>query len=255
MYSSQESRIELAKQISLNSDLYAIDLPNSYRQEGDGWITTFTGHPFAILNDILLFHNRLEVVDESLAVLEERKVPAQIKVIGPAQSLIPRLIERGYEFKYTTPLMVWRPQDSINNFQLRKDLFIRRLEKHETELVWDVYQDVYGMPDQAKSAFTSMFLKNDKDFTYALYKNEDLVSLVTAMHDGDFVGIWGMGTPTKFQKNGYGAQLLSEVMRIHANLGARTFALYASPAGKPLYDKLKWITIEYIPHFGLVKKS
>ncbi len=38
-------------------------------------------------------------------------------------------------------------------------------------------------------------------------------------------------------------------------MGGKLFGLFASDAGKPLYDKLQWQTIEYIPHYGLAEEK
>ncbi len=66
----------------------------------------------------------------------------------------------------------------------------------------------------------------------------------------DTVGIWSMGTPTAHQKNGYGLQLLSYVMKIHKEMGAKNFFLHATVAGKFLYDKAGWITLDYFPYLA-----
>jgi len=77
-----------------------------------------------------------------------------------------------------------------------------------------------------------------------------MVSVVTAMVYENSVGVWNMGTPTKHQKNGYGKELLSYVMKSHKNMGVQEFFLYASSAGKFLYDKCGWITLDYWPYLS-----
>lgn len=252
MYSTQEARTELAFTLAKNAFTYMQAAKKKHWQVGEGWVTTLSGEPYEMLNEVLLFGANPDSVDEALAVLAEKEVPAYIKVIGPAQNVIPRLIERGYEFKYTSPVMTWQADNSLDGFVLREGLSVRRLDPHEAEVIWAVYKDVYEMPDTVRAAFTSVFLTSPDDYTYALYKGDELVSLVTAMVSGDFVGIWGMGTPKVSQKNGYGGELLKHVMKVHVQMGGKLFGLFASDAGKPLYDKLQWQTIEYIPHYGLV---
>jgi GNAT superfamily N-acetyltransferase len=255
MYSTQQSRIDLALKLSSNADIYVSAAEHKHHQSGDGWIAALSGHPFAMLNDVFIFGDRPDSVDESLAVLSERAVPAFIKAIGPGQSVIPRLIEKGYEFKYTSPIMTWDADESLADFKLRDGLSVRRLDPHESQIIWDIYLDVYEMPLVVRDAFMSLFLKSPADHTYVLFDGAEIVSLVTAITDGDFVGIWGMGTPKAFQKKGYGAQLLKQVMKIHTEMGGKKFGLYATAAGKPLYDKLGWQTIEYIPHYGLAEEK
>lgn len=255
MYSTQESRIELVLKLMGNGDLYSSASPNNFRAEGEGWVASGTGHPFAVLNDIFLYGDKPEAVNESITFLNSKGVPGIVKVMGSAQHLIPLLLEKGYRFSYSSPVMIWEDDGSLGDFELINGLSIRQLDPSEKATVWQVYKDVYSMPDTLREAFSSLFLETEHDFTYGLYKDGVLLSLVTAMVDGDLVGIWGMGTPTEHQKNGYGAQLLRKVMKIHVERGGALFILGSSTVGKSLYDKLGWKTIEYIPHYALADEK
>jgi N-acetylglutamate synthase-like GNAT family acetyltransferase len=110
--------------------------------------------------------------------------------------------------------------------------------------------DVYGMSEEVVRDMTRMFCVSENDHTYGLFKDSEMVSLVTAMVYENSVGVWNMGTPTKHQKNGYGKELLSYVMKSHKDMGAQEFFLYASSAGKFLYDKCGWITLDYWPYLS-----
>ena len=116
MYSTQEARTELAFTLAKNAFTYMQAAKKKHWQVGEGWVTTLSGEPFEMLNEVLLFGANPDSVDEAIAVLAERGVPAYIKVIGPAQNVIPRLIERGYEFKYTSPVMTWQADNSLDGF-------------------------------------------------------------------------------------------------------------------------------------------
>jgi len=85
--------------------------------------------------------------------------------------------------------------------------------------------------------------------TYGLFKDGEIVSAVMAIEYEGTIGVWNMATPMAHQKNGYGEQLLRHVMKRYKNLGAEKFFLTSSPAGKALYDKCGWQTLDYIPVF------
>ncbi len=61
---------------------------------------------------------------------------------------------------------------------------------------------------------------------------------------GSTVGIWTMSTPPEKQRQGAGQAVLRAAMQDHAKRGAETFYLIATAAGKPLYDKLGFSTVD-----------
>jgi GNAT superfamily N-acetyltransferase len=63
-------------------------------------------------------------------------------------------------------------------------------------------------------------------------------SSVTVTRHGDVAGIWGMGTRPEAQGRRIGKALLSRVMVEHRDRGATAFFLGATPAGRPLYERL-----------------
>jgi ribosomal protein S18 acetylase RimI-like enzyme len=84
--------------------------------------------------------------------------------------------------------------------------------------------------------------------TYGLFKDGEIVSAVMAIDYEGHIGIWNMATPIAHQKNGYGEQLLRHVMKRYKGLGAEKLLLTSSSAGKALYDKCGWQTLDYTPY-------
>ena len=70
----------------------------------------------------------------------------------------------------------------------------------------------------------------------------EVVGAVSTTIHGDHVGIWAMATHPDHQRKGIGQVLLTRVMDEHRRHGARAFFLGATPAGKPLYDKIGYAT-------------
>ncbi len=71
MYSTQEARTDLMVTLAKNAFTYMQAARNKHWQVGEGWITTLSGEPFAMLNEVLLFGANPDSVDEALTVLAE----------------------------------------------------------------------------------------------------------------------------------------------------------------------------------------
>jgi hypothetical protein len=149
--------------------------------------------------------------------------------------------------------MIWSADNSVDDFKLRDGLTVRRLEPSDLAVMNVIFADVYSMTPEMIEDMAGMLLASNDDHAYGLFKDGEMVSLVSAMVFNDTIGIWNMGTPTAHQKNGYGLQLLKYVMKTHKEMGAKNFFLFSSPAGKFLYDKCGWITLDYLPYLAKQK--
>jgi GNAT superfamily N-acetyltransferase len=67
---------------------------------------------------------------------------------------------------------------------------------------------------------------------------DESASTVTVTRHDRIAGIWAMGTPPDRQGQGLGKILLSQVMDRYRGAGVEAFFLGATPAGRPLYEKL-----------------
>ena len=79
--------------------------------------------------------------------------------------------------------------------------------------------------------------------TYVAEYEGDVLSSVTITRHGDVVGVWAMGTKAAAQGKGIGRALLSTVMAAEREAGAEAFFLGATPAGRPLYERLGYRTV------------
>ena len=255
---TQAERLELVKKLAKNADLFTAHLPHAKIHEGEGWSAGVSGITFELFNGALIFANRTEAVDEVIALFESEKVSGTIKLFGAGQSLASYLLEKNWVPRHTSPLMMWRADDSLDGFTLREGLTVERFAPTDESrrTLWDLFVVVYGSaPDEMRDAFMKIFVAAPEDYTYALKNDGEIVSIVTAAHQGDYVGIWSMATPPSHQKKGYGAELLKYVMKEHRALGGKEFALVATDAGKVLYDKLGWETIEHYISYGVRREG
>lgn len=252
---SYEDRLSLLKQFQQGSRAFSAKISDAALIERDGWELMSSGSQFGMFNGALIYSGRKDLVPEVMAALSQHNIPADIRLMGPGISQIDALAEHGYKLLSMTPLMMWSADSSVDNFQIRDQLSVRRLIEGDLKAMTAIYQDVYKMSDEMMPDYKRMLFASPADHTYGLFKDDELVSLVTAMVFKDTVGIYSMGTPTVHQKNGFGMQLLMQVMKIHKDLGAKTFFLYATAAGKFLYDKAGWITIDYLPYLSRGKSA
>ena len=252
MHTSYEQRLSLLQQLTDGSLAFYAKIPKAVHIKGDGWELTSSNSRFGMLNGVLIQSARIDLVDEVMATLTTHNIPSDIRLVGPGISQIGALAEHGYKNFGGTPFMLWSADSSVDSFQLRDQLTVRRLNEDDLETMCVIYMDAFGMSEDMIQDFKRMLFATLNDYTYGLFKANEMVSLVTVMVYEDTIGIWNMGTPTKHQKNGYGQELLKHVMQAHKNTGAKNFFLHANSAGKFLYDKCGWITLDYLPYLSKV---
>jgi len=253
MSSSYEDRLAMLQQFSDGSLAFHSKATNAIHQVGEGWELISSGSRFAMFNGVLIHSARKDLVSEVMAALSQHGIPADIRLVGPGITQMAALAEHNYKNLGGTPFMHWAADESADDFALRDGLKVRRLDETDLASMCEIYMDVYSMNEEMIHDFRKMLFASPYDHTYGLFKDAELLSLVTAMVYRDTVGIWSMGTPTRHQKNGYGRELLMKVMQMHKKMGATDFFLHASAAGKHLYDKCGWITLDYLPYLSKIK--
>ncbi len=252
MHTSYEQRLEFLQQFSDGLELFYEKNPAAMHAKGDGWRISSGGAQYAMFNNALLHNSRKEAFDELIAAIETSKAPAGIRLAGPAIVHTTALAELGYTNHGGAPFMLWSADTSVDNFKLREGLTVRRLVPSDSEVMNVIYADVYSMTPEMIVEFKNFQFSTEQDHTYGIFKDGEMVSLVTAVILNDTVGIWNMGTPTVHQKNGYGSELLKYVMKTHKEMGGKNFFLHATTAGKFLYDRCGWITLDYLPYLSKV---
>lgn len=253
MYTSYEDRLSFLQQFHQGAEAFQAKIPEGVIKKGDGWNLASIGSNFGMFNTALIYSGRKDLVAELMDAIKELDIPVDIRLVGPGLTQTGALTEHGYKNFGAAPLMIWSADDSVDSFTLRPELSVRRLTESDLDTMCVIYKDVYSLSDEMVHDMKKMLLASPNDYTYGLFKDNEMVSLVTAMVFNDTIGIWSMGTPTVYQKNGYGQQLLMQVMKTHKEMGAKNFFLHATVAGKFLYDKAGWMTLDYLPYFSKPK--
>ena len=248
MHTSYEQRLEFLHQFLEGAEVFNAKVATAKLIKGDGWEVSSSGSRFAMLNQSIIQTSRKEAVDELLAAIASTGNPCDIRLVGPAVKHMSALMDAGYSNQGGALFMMWSADTSVDAFTLREGLSVRSLNENDLPKMNEIYADVYKMNEEMIADMQKMLFSSSKDHAYGLIKDGEIVSIVNAITYNDTVGIWNMGTPTTHQKNGYGLQLLKHVMKTHKDTGSKNFFLYASAAGKFLYDKCGWITLDYFPY-------
>lgn len=102
----------------------------------------------------------------------------------------------------------------------------------------------FGMPEDSVARTVTQHTASLPGFRVTLARRGGTaLSTVTVTRHGSVAGIWAMGTAPEAQGKGIGKALLSTVMAEEKDRGAEVFFLGATPAGKPLYDRLGYRTV------------
>ena len=106
-----------------------------------------------------------------------------------------------------------------------------------------VLSSAFDMPAAAVlRALPAAFLDSPGVDVYLAAVEGRCAGTVTLTYHGDTVGIWAMGVDPELQRRGVGARLLATAMRAATEVGARRYFLGATPAGRPLYERVGFAT-------------
>ena len=104
--------------------------------------------------------------------------------------------------------------------------------------------DAFSMPAESIARALPLRLYDSPAIdTCVAERDGEVLSSVTVTRHGNVVGVWAMGTKAAAQGQGIGRALLSTVMASEREAGAEAFYLGATPAGRPLYERLGYRTV------------
>lgn len=220
--------------------------------EGNGWQSMIMGADFEMFNSVWISGLGAECLDAALADLEERNIAGHIQLSGAGLTHSKVMADRGYTIGSASAFMAWHPDETTESFTLREGLEVSLVTNvAELESMLSVFQSTFHVDDAGMVYFRELFNNwNIPHLLWLLHDKGQLVSIVTSVVFENSVGIYSMATPESAQKKGYGAELLQYVQQHHVRAGQDTALLFATPAGKFLYDKLGWNTLEYTQFYS-----
>jgi len=220
--------------------------------EGSDWYSMIIGLPVEPFNMVWIANLGKDSMEAALADIEQRNVAGHVRLSGAGLMHAKDLQARGYTLGGGNALMSWHPDKNSEDFKLRAGLEVRRIT-NDVELapMLEIFQSSFEIDDATMKYFNEFYGNWNLDhFLWALFDADVMVSIVTSTVFENNVGIYSMATPASAQKKGYGAELLQYVQQFHARAGQDTALLFASAAGKFLYDKLGWDTLEYTQYYS-----
>ena len=135
MHTIYDKRLEFLQQFSDGLELFSTKHPHAKIAQGDGWRICSSNSQFAMLNNALLYTSRKEALTELLATIEANQAPAGIRLAGPVIVHTTALVELGYTNHGGAPFMLWSADTSVDTFQLREGLSIRRLVPTDSDVM------------------------------------------------------------------------------------------------------------------------
>ena len=185
---------------------------------------------------------------EFVAEVERAAVPAIFMLSGACGGRLgPRAREHGLVEVGSAPLMALadppsRPADPTFAVQHVTD-------EGSLGVVADLVAASFSLDREwVGRTFCSTALLEEPSFSFFLASRQgEPYSAVTTTADRHVVGIWSMATAPGHQRKGAGRAALLAAIEHHRSLGARAFYLIATPAGKPLYDSLGFVTVDECP--------
>lgn len=212
-----------------------------------GGALALSGEPVADLNMLVLASPPSPAAERLLAdaaaLLDARGLP--LVALAPPDTgaaLAPVAARLGLESAGTMPLMVLRGPPRA------KPLCACRIEDavgpEGLGIATELASAAFELPaDSLRRAWTASFGATSIAKTYVAWDDGTPTSSVTTTRTGDTAGIWCMSTPPERQGRGFGRALLTGVIDQLRAADVRRFYLFATAAGRPLYEALGFETL------------
>jgi GNAT superfamily N-acetyltransferase len=213
-----------------------------------GGTFAFSGEPVTDLNMLVLASPSSPAVkrllEESVARVEARGLP-MLAMAPPdvAETLAPDAARLALDVAGSLPLMVLRgaPTRKPGPATCRIDAVS---DADGARVVVPLVSAAFELPADAISrAFGGMFAPTSGAANFVAYADGAPQSSVTVTRTGATAGVWNMATPPERQGKGMGRALLTGVLEQLSADGVERFYLFATAAGRPLYESLGFETL------------
>ena len=182
-----------------------------------------------------------------LAELAEDRALPMLVLLSPsaARELAGREADFGFAEAGSVPLMIL-DSDQVAHAPAAPGLSFRAAATpadmaRTRELVSQAFDLA---PGPLARAFPDAMLRRADTTIHLVEQDGEIRSSVMVTRHGRRAGIWCMATPPDLQRRGLGRGLLAEAIRSERSHGISTFLLFATAAGRPLYDHLGFREVE-----------
>jgi GNAT superfamily N-acetyltransferase len=175
-----------------------------------------------------------------------------VALVAPqaADQIAPVAAGLGLESAGTLPLMVLRADRPV---PLGKPCEVSRItDPGAIARMADIVGAAFAIePRHVGPVYAGAFHPAASGELYAGQMAGQAMSSVVATPAGDTAGIWCMATPPERQGKGAGRALLTRVLEALRQRGVSRFYLFATPAGRPLYESIGFETLAECPAWAL----
>lgn len=200
------------------------------------------GEPVADLNYLIVERDAKTAagaLETAVADLDRRGVPFCCMLAPGTEGRLRPICEgAGLVYAVDWPLMVC-PAEAVEPHD-RDDVHVARVTTEEdARAMAGLLAGAFHMPEDATRRVLPLAATQVPGLDVYVARVEGrATSTVTVTRHDRVAGIWAMGTPPDLQGRGVGKVLLSLVMDRYRRAGVEAFFLGATPAGRPLYEKL-----------------
>ena len=206
---------------------------------GEGYWIALSGAPSPDMNMALVSRGGQVVVADTLDRVTESGIPTLFMLAGEFQTYV---LGEPWKLVGEMPFMA----SALASEHLVSDTRVRRASWDDAGIVCQLMAEAFGLGEDLMVDVIGGVLGNgiSKTSIWLLVNDNEPVSAVLTSMVDEAVTVWCMSTPERYSRRGFGRAVLAHALLMARSEGATIGLLGATPAGKPLYDRTGWTTLE-----------
>lgn len=215
--------------------------------ERGGMVLCATGLPEPMFNVGFVMRplaSPAEDIAAAVAYFDTHEVPFIIRLREGVDLAAEHACEAlGLPYSDTVPGMV--RQDLANIPERAGELRVKPVrDMHEMKPYIDVLAEGFGMPRELAVALGSEnMLHRDELRLFLGYAGAQPVATAMSLRSGNTVGVYNVATVPSDRRRGIGEEMTWHCLRAGASQGCTSAALQASDMGKPIYERMGFVTV------------
>src|SRR5262245_54364516 len=210
--------------------------PSLIEMRGDSWFAVLTREPHTDVNQCVLVSGASAAdAERVLALVADADVPAVVSVASDADEAVTAMLARA-EWKsgpLPEPLMRCQTEPTVDRLR-----FAVSRVRSEADLRTAI--SIASQGHAIDEAILGRVLARDPAAgdgisTWIAWDGDEPISVAWLTH-GDDIGVWSMMTPPAHRGRGAARSVLSAALAESWRPTTRSAFLWASPAGRPLYE-------------------
>lgn len=215
--------------------------------EVDELLVVATGIPRPLMNRIVatsMPNDPAASLQRTRQLIEERPVPYILELFPEAGGLRELVEDEGFREMAQVPLMTHADPAGVDAPEVPG--LVAHVPSDLDELrAWSkALTEGFGMPGDLASAFAWPELLDASDWrAFSGVRDGAVIGTAMSCFGGGVTGVFSVTTIESERRRGIGAALTVAAMRAGVEAGDDLAYLQASPMGKPVYEKLGFVTV------------